>query len=85
MNRFSSENFETSAHNEELDFIFQDSEDFDDAVYGNRDLAQDLKTYFRLFRKKFNSALREKSQKNFTNIVYLTLDCPPYTPTSGRG
>ena len=85
MNRFSSENYETSAHNEELDFIFQDSEDFNEAVYGSRDITRDLRTYFRLFRKKFHSAIRNNIQKNFTNIIYLTLDCPPYTPTFGRG
>lgn len=85
MNRFSNDNFETESHSEELDFIFQDQEDFDEAIFENRNLSRDLKTYFRLFRKKFNSAMRDKMQKNFTNIIYLTLDCPPYTPTDGRG
>ena len=40
--------------------------------------------YFRLFRKKFSSVIREKMQKNFTNIMYLSLDCPPFTPNSQR-
>lgn len=85
MKYFETEKFETSAHNEELDYIFnQDSEDFDGVFEENRDLAHDLKTYFRFLRRKYSSALREKMQKNFINIAYLTLDCPNYTPNSSR-
>lgn len=86
MDNFKIEKFVTESHSEELDFIFdQDSEGFDDAIFEeNRDLAYDLKTYFRLFRKKFSLLMREKMQKSFTNILYLTLDCPPYTPNSTR-
>ncbi len=70
--------YSTASHNEDLDFIFnQDSDDFDEVVFQeNRDLLQELKTYFRLFRKKFCSIVREKMQKNFTNILYITLDNP---------
>ena len=47
--------YSTASHNNELDFIFnQDSEDFDEIVFNeNRDFLSELKTYFRLFRKKF--------------------------------
>ena len=70
--------YSTASHNEELDFIFnQESEDFDEIVFQeNRDFVQDLKLYLRLFRKKFSSVIREKIQKNFTNILYVTLDNP---------
>ena len=78
--------YSTASHNESLDSIFSnDSEDFDEVVFQeNRDLAYDLKIYFRLLRKKLNLLVREKMQKNFTNIVYLTLDCYPYTPTINK-
>ncbi len=78
--------FSTASHGEDLDFIFnQESEDFEDVVFQeNKDLMHEIKTYFRLFRKKFSMLMREKMQKSFTNIVYLTLDCPPYTPNSSR-
>lgn len=78
--------YSTASHNEDLDFIFnQEAEDFDEIVFQeNRDLAHDLKAFLRLFRKKFSSVVREKMQKNFTNILYLTLDCPPFTYNSSR-
>lgn len=78
--------YSTASHNEELDFIYnQDSNDFDEVIFSEkRDLVYDFKIYFRLFRKKFSGILKEKMQKNFTNIIYLTLDCPPFTPNSTR-
>ena len=78
--------YTTASHGEDLDFMFnQDSEDIEEVLFQeNRDLMYEMKTYFRLFRKKFSLLVREKMQKNFTNIVYLTLDCPPFTPNSSR-
>jgi len=79
--------YTTASHkNEDLDFIFnQESEDLDEVIFAeNRDLVHDFKMYLRLFRKKFSSVVKEKMQKNFTNIIYLTLDCPSYTPNSLR-
>lgn len=78
--------YNTASHNEELDFIYnQDSEDFDEIIFKeNRDLAHELKLYFRLFRKRISGIIKDKTQKNFTNIVYLTLGCPPFTPNSSR-
>lgn len=79
------ENFETVLHSNDLDSIYNEElDDIESAVFENKDLKQDLKTYFRLFRKKCSGFLREKLQKNFTNIVYLTLDCPPYSQNSSR-
>ena len=83
--------FETASHSGEsffgeLDYIFEkSSEDIGDVVWENKDLLYELKTYFRLARKKFSSVVREKMHKNFNNIVYLTLDCPGITPNSLRG
>lgn len=77
--------YSTEMHSDEIDFIFdKEHEDINDIVWNNSDLVQDLKTYFRFLRKKFSSKVREKMQKNFTNIVYLTLDCPTFTPNSVR-
>lgn len=85
MNGNNTENFTTTLHGENLDFIFkQNSEDFDEIIFENKDLKQECKTLFRLFRKKITSFIREKKHKNFTNIVYLTLDCPPFTANSLR-
>lgn len=78
--------YSTASHGEDLDFIFnQEGEDFEDVIFHeNKDLLQELKTYLKLLRKKINFAVREKMQKNFTNILFLTLDCPPFTPNSSR-
>ena len=78
--------YSTASHNEDLDFIFnQDSDDINEIVFQeNADLAHNFKVFLRLFRKKFTSVVREKMQKNFTNILYLTLDCPPFTSNSSR-
>lgn len=85
MENFSSEKFETTLHSEDLDCIFnQEGDDFDDVIFQNHDLLHELKSYFRLLRKKTSLFVREKMQKNFTNILYLTLDCPPFTPNSIR-
>ncbi len=77
--------YSTASHKkEELDSIFsQDSDDFDEIIFEeNRDVLHDLKMYIRLLRKKYTSIVREKMQKSFTNVIYLTLDCAPYTPNS---
>ena len=85
MDNFEAENFETETHSDELNNIFSDEiEDIDEVVWENKDLGQEIKTYLRLGRKKFSSFLRQTMQKNFTNIVYLTLDCPEFTPCSTR-
>ena len=85
MESFNLDNYKTEAHAEEIDTIFdKEIEDIDDAVWENKDLAYELKTYFRLFRKKFTLFVRETIKKNFTNVVYLTLDCPDFTPKSTR-
>ena len=85
MDEFKTQNFETASHGEELDFIFkQDSEAFDDMIFENKDLLYLAKTHLRLLRKKACSFMRNKMQRNFKNIVYLTLDCPPFTSNSTR-
>ncbi len=78
--------YSTASHNEELDFIYnQESDDINDIIFKkNLDLSHELKMYFRLFRKKILCIVKDKAQKNFTNIIYLTLDCPPFTPNSLR-
>ena len=53
------------------------SEDVHDFVY-------DLKLHYRLFKKKIKKVINRNREKSFTNIVYLTTDCPLYTPKSSR-
>lgn len=78
--------YTTASHGNDLDSIFMEKiEDIDDIVFKDkRDYLYDLKMYFRYIRKNCNALIREKIQKNFTNIIYLTLDCPPFTPNSSR-
>ena len=59
--------------------INEAKEDIDNESYENTDLAKEFKIYLRLLRRKYNTFIRQKLQKNFVNIIYLTLDCPPYT------
>jgi hypothetical protein len=77
--------YKTETHSEEIDCIFdKEVEDIDDVVWENKDLLHELKMYFRLIRKKASCLIRETMQKNFTNIVYLTLDCPDFSLGSIR-
>ena len=78
--------YSTASHSDDLDSIFtQDMEDFDDVVFNEkRNLIYEMKACFRLFRKKFFSVVKEKIHKNFTNILYITLDCPCFTYGSLR-
>ncbi len=70
---------------EDLDSIFSNgSLDLDEEIYAKRDWKKELKKTFRYIRRRIKYSMREKTQKNFTNILYLTLDCPPFTPKSSR-
>lgn len=85
MESFNDEIFETASHSDELDFLYeQNSDDIEKAIFDDRDFFHGLKLHLKLLRKNFSGIVRKKMQKNFTNIVYLTLDCPPYTPNSSR-
>lgn len=86
MENFEKNEYCTESHDEEIDFIFnQDSDDIKDLMSDqNHDLYHDFKMYFRFFKKKLKSYIRNKIQKGFTNVLYLTLDCPPFTPNSNR-
>lgn len=85
MSNFETNKYETEAHSEELDFIFnQESANIEDIQHNNADLFHLAKTYFRLARKKITIALREKMQKTFTNVIFLTLECPPFSNGSMR-
>lgn len=48
----------------------------------NMDLAYNLRVLYRYLRKKIRSKSDKKNGINFKNILYLTLDCPPYTAYS---
>ncbi len=79
------DSYSTEMHSDEIDTIFDiEHEDIENVVWGNADFKFELKTYLRFLRRKFSSKVREKMQKNFTNIVFLTLDCPTFTPSSLR-
>lgn len=85
MENFYLDNYKTETHSEEIDTIFdKEIEDIDDVVWENKDLSHEIKSYFRFARKKISSLIRETVKKNFTNIIYLTLDCPEFTPNSNR-
>ena len=54
------------------------------AIEENRDLAHDLRVLYRYLRIKLRSKSEKKEGINFKNILYLTLDCPPYTTFSQK-
>lgn len=85
MEDFESENFETEVHSDEIDYIFDKKhENIDEVVWESSDFLHNLKSYYRFARKKLTSKVRETMQKNFTNILYLTLDCPEFSSNSLR-
>ena len=68
------ETFETETHAKEIDTIYEMSNNtIDDIVFDDADLMYDFKTKFRLIRKAVSSFLRKKKQKNFKEILYITL------------
>lgn len=85
MEDFKTEKFETEIYSEGLDCLYNEkSEDIEKVIFENRDLYHDLKLYWRYIKKNITFYSKKKKKKEFTNIVYLTLDCPPYTPNSSR-
>ncbi|MCQ2753486.1 MAG: hypothetical protein MJ231_00380 [bacterium] len=85
------EKYSTVSHSENIDTIYGDTlNDFNDVIENSSDnikshnLLRELKVNIKLLRKKASHLVREKLQKNFTNILYLTLDCPKYTPNSAK-
>ena len=78
---------QTSAelNEKELDNIFGGSSfDLDGNTCDKRDLVRDAKTFVRFLRRKIKSFIREKTRENFTNILYVALDCPPCTINTAR-
>lgn len=85
MEQFETENFGTEVHSEELDFIFnRDIKSIDKQIFQKRDGLRNLIAFSRLFKKKYRLKESSRVSKDFTNIVYLTLDCPCYTPNSSK-
>ncbi len=77
--------FKTESHSEELEFIFnQDVKTFENEMNRNSAILRDLKAYYRLLKRKVSASFAKKLPQNFTNILYLTLDCPTYTKNSSR-
>ena len=83
MNRFSSKNFETSTHNEELDFIFDGSgDDFDEAIVVDEKTVTDkqmkksvkIKAYLmQTYNQDIYKLIVESSLEDITNqnCIYL--------------
>ena len=85
MEDIQAERFTTETHSENIDFIFdKEIKDISTPIWEKSDIRDSFKAYFRLFRNKFSNFYGEKMHKNFKNIVYLTLDCPPYSVNTNR-
>lgn len=77
--------FKTESHSEELEFIFnKDVTNLENEMNRNSVILRDLKAYYRFLKRKVSATFAKKLSQNFTNILYLTLDCPPYTQNSLR-
>ena len=66
--------YHTESHDEELDFIFNQELDVtknisESTKQSDNNFFRGLKIYKRLLRRKIAMLLREKVQKNFTNIL----------------
>ena len=70
--------------NEENTEILSQAELCEDADEGIISHAEgfDFRLFLRACRKKFSSYIRNKKEKNFTNILYVTLECPNYVKKS---
>ena len=73
--------YHTESHDEELDFIFNQELDVtknisESTKQSDNNFFRDFKIYKRLLRRKISVLLREKLQKNFTNILYVTINTP---------
>lgn len=79
------EQISTAPQEKEIDEIFgEETVNIADEIETSRGLRWDFKTFLRFARRKIRNFINKKENENFTNILYLTLDCPPYTPQSVR-
>ena len=64
MEKFDLDSYKTETHAEDINTIYdKEIEDIDDVVWENKDLAFEIKSYFRLIRKKCFSFIRETVKK----------------------
>lgn len=80
--------YHTESHDEELDFIFNQELDITKNIsektkQSDNNFFRGFKIYKRLLRRKISMLIREKLQKNFTNILYVTIN-PPFNKNSQR-
>lgn len=80
--KFKNHNIENETENNE--FKTFDLDFYRSIDYENRDLIHDLKLYYRVWKRKFKAYIKSRSEKKFTSILYVTADCPLYTPNSTR-
>lgn len=78
MKELKSENFETESHSENVEFIF------DKTVEEGWDFIRKFRLYYRFLRMKKSLYFKKDVDNLFTKIVFLTLDCPPFTKNSFR-
>lgn len=89
MSELNTKVFDTESDMGEVDIVLEPN-DIDCASQNHKkyNISKELKEFFRFLKKKNNSLLEKvlprKLPQTFTNILYLTLDCPPYTPGSSR-
>lgn len=76
--------YSTASHSN--DFIESpDYKNLDSNNYeGNLDLAYHFKVYYRYLRKTLKLKSKKEKTKAFTDILFVTLDCPPYSQNSSR-
>lgn len=63
--------------------LFEQEESVADCEY-DTNWWRELKIYFRYFRKKISAYRREHVEKRLPTVLYLTADCPGYTPFSEK-
>lgn len=71
--------FETETHSKELDIIYENQvSDIESIVFKkNYNFFHDLKAGFRLFRRNFMHLINKKHDREFKQILYITLDNIP--------
>lgn len=77
--------YTTETHNQDINFLFHRDEEIDEnEITTEHDIKHDIEVYWRLLKTKWHTFIKERTNKNFTNIIYVTLDCPFCTPNSVR-
>ena len=75
MDDFEQNTYNTETYSQDVEILYNRDENDDEELSPKHNLYHDVQVYYRLLKSKWHRFVREKTNKHFTNIIYVTLDC----------